>query len=57
MIEGAVTHTVTDDTMPGGPFERTITYTTLWHLPDREENYRIAWNAFLERGLVPREVE
>lgn len=57
MTEGTVTRTVTDKSMPGGPIERTITYTAPWHLPDREEDYRVAWNAFLERGIVPRELK
>jgi len=46
---------VTDDTMPGGPIERTITYTAPWHLSNRGEDYRTAWNAFLERGIVARD--
>lgn len=57
MTEGTVSRTVMDDTMPGGPHERTITYQAPWHRPDREEDYRTAWNAFLERGITPREVD
>jgi hypothetical protein len=41
--------------MPGGPHERTITYTAPWYSPDRETDYRTAWKAFLERGIIPRE--
>ncbi|PID45073.1 MAG: hypothetical protein CSB48_00095 [Proteobacteria bacterium] len=41
--------TVTDDTLPGGPREKTITYVAPFYLPDREEDYRIAWQVFTER--------
>ncbi|MCM8885064.1 MAG: N-6 DNA methylase [Candidatus Thiodiazotropha sp.] len=41
--------TVMDDTLPGGPREKTITYLSPWHLPDREEDYRVAWKVFTER--------
>ncbi|MGI9250999.1 MAG: Eco57I restriction-modification methylase domain-containing protein [Pseudohongiellaceae bacterium] len=42
--------TITDDTLPGGPREKTITYTAPFYLPDREEDYRIAWKVFTERN-------
>ncbi|SEA20511.1 Eco57I restriction-modification methylase domain-containing protein [Microbulbifer marinus] len=41
--------TVMDDTLPGGPREKTITYESPWYLPNREEDYRIAWEVFSER--------
>lgn len=41
--------TVIDDTLPGGPREKTITYVAPFYLPDREEDYRIAWEVFSER--------
>jgi hypothetical protein len=41
--------TVIDDTLPGGPREKTITYVAPFYLPDREEDYRIAWEEFSER--------
>lgn len=41
--------TVMDDTLPGGPREKTITYVAPFYLPDREEDYRIAWEVFTER--------
>ena len=41
--------TVMDDTLPGGPREKTITYVAPWHLPNREEDYRVAWEVFKER--------
>ncbi|WP_461534716.1 Eco57I restriction-modification methylase domain-containing protein [Spongorhabdus nitratireducens] len=48
--EGTKIHrTVMDDTLPGGPREKTITYTAPWHLPNREEDYRVAWEVFSER--------
>jgi hypothetical protein len=36
-----------DDTLPGGPVERTVRYQAPFYKPDREEDYRIAW-AFFE---------
>lgn len=41
--------TVMDDTLPGGPREKTITYVAPFYLPDREEDYRVAWEVFTER--------
>lgn len=41
--------TVIDDTLPGGPREKIITYVAPFYLPDREEDYRIAWEVFTER--------
>ena len=43
-----VTKTFPDDTLPGGPVQRTITYQAPFVRPDREEDYRVAW-AFFER--------
>lgn len=40
---------VIDDTLPGGPREKVITYVAPFYLPDREEDYRIAWKIFTER--------
>jgi hypothetical protein len=48
--EGAKIHrTVMDDTLPGGPREKTITYVAPFYLPDREEDYRVAWEVFTAR--------
>ncbi len=44
-----VHRTVIDDTLPGGPREKTITYQAPWYLPNREEDYRVAWQVFSER--------
>ena len=53
---GIVTRTIMDDTLPGGPFERTIEYHAPFDRCDREEDYRTAWAAFEERlGRTPRE--
>lgn len=41
--------TVEDDTLPSGPRQKTITYVSPWYLPNREEDYRIAWEVFTER--------
>jgi hypothetical protein len=46
MKSGQVTKTFLDDTLPGGPTERTITYTAPFFKPNREEDYRIAWKFF-----------
>ena len=53
MREGTVTRKITDDTMPGGPIERTITYHAPFDRCDREEDYRAAWDEFSSRfGIV-----
>lgn len=41
--------TILDDTQPGGPVERVITYTSPWYLPNREEDYKQAWEVFEAR--------
>ena len=46
---GVVTRTVMDDTLPGGPFERTIEYHAPFDRCDREDDYRTTWAAFEER--------
>ncbi len=49
MTSGSVSRTILDDTLPGGPVERTITYVAPWIRCDRVEDYRVAWDYF-ERG-------
>ena len=44
MKEGAITRTITDDTLPSGPRERTITYHAPFDRCDREEDYRTCWD-------------
>lgn len=41
--------TVTDDTMPGGPVERTIEYVAPFDRCDREKDYETAWKFFEEK--------
>ena len=38
--------TITDDTMPGGPVERTIEYVAPFDKCDREKDYETAWEFF-----------
>ncbi|MEM9148857.1 MAG: hypothetical protein AAGB19_00075 [Cyanobacteria bacterium P01_F01_bin.3] len=49
MSTGTVTRTITDDTLPNGPIERTITYVAPFDKCDRETDYCTAWAAFEER--------
>jgi len=49
MASGTVEHTVTDDTLPGGPRERTIVYEAPFDRCDREEDYAVVWREFEER--------
>lgn len=41
--------TISDDTMPGGPVERTIEYVAPFDRCDREKDYEIAWKFFEEK--------
>lgn len=41
--------TIMDDTMPGGPIERTIEYVAPFDRCDREQDYETAWNFFEEK--------
>ena len=51
--------TITDDTMPGGPVERTIEYVAPFDRCDREQDYETAWRFFAEKygEPVPAETE
>lgn len=44
-----VSQTITDDTMPGGPVERIITYVAPFDKCDREKDYETAWKFFEEK--------
>ncbi|MCP4150866.1 MAG: hypothetical protein GY757_24175 [bacterium] len=44
-----IQRTITDNTQPGGPIERTITYEPPFDKCDREKDYETAWNAFEKR--------
>jgi hypothetical protein len=50
MKTGSVSRTILDDTLPGGPVERTITYEAPWSLSDRVQDYRVAWEFFEREG-------
>lgn len=43
------TRTITDDTMSGGPVERTIEYVAPFDRCDREKDYETAWKFFEEK--------
>ncbi|MBC8550620.1 MAG: N-6 DNA methylase [Candidatus Brocadiales bacterium] len=49
MKTGTVERKIMDDTIPGGPIERTITYEAPFDRCDREADYRIAWAEFEKR--------
>jgi hypothetical protein len=44
-----------DDTLPGGPREKRITYVAPFDKCDREEDYRLAWQEFARRGVFQAE--
>ena len=46
---GTIRRRVTDNTQPGGPFQRWIEYVAPFTRPDREQDYRVAWEAFAPR--------
>jgi hypothetical protein len=50
MTSGAVTRTLVDDTLPGGPRERVIEYVAPFDRCDREQDYTTAWKFFEEDG-------
>ena len=47
--------TITDDTMPGGPVERTIEYVAPFDRCDREKDYETAWKFFEEKYSQAKE--
>ena len=47
--DGVFTRTITDDTMPGGPVERTIEYVAPFDRCDREKDYEEVWANFEKR--------
>jgi hypothetical protein len=51
MKTGTVSRTIIDDTLPGGPVERTITYEAPFDLCDRVKDYRVAWEFFEKEGV------
>ncbi|MCY4674866.1 MAG: hypothetical protein OXD43_14085 [Bacteroidetes bacterium] len=53
--KGVVTYTYMDDTLPGGPRERSIEFHAPFDKCDRENDYREAW-AFFERAKANGEL-
>jgi hypothetical protein len=49
MTSGTVERTIMDDTLPGGPIERTITYVAPFDRCDREKDYETVWGEFEKR--------
>ena len=43
-------HTITDDTQPGGPVQRTIEYVAPFDRCDREQDYETAWEFFTKKS-------
>lgn len=44
-----VSQVVTDDTLPGGPRQKTIVYQAPWVRCDRERDYEVVWKHFAQR--------
>jgi hypothetical protein len=51
--KGNLSRTIIDDTLPGGPVERTIAYEAPWTLCDRVADYRVVWGYFETEGNQP----
>lgn len=49
MQSGTIERTILDDTLPGGPVERTITYHAPFDRCEREKDYETVWANFAER--------
>jgi len=50
--EGSIIKTFIDNTLPGGPVERKVSYDWPFFRPDREEDYRVAWEIFQQYTTV-----
>ena len=46
---GTIRRRITDNTQPGGPIQRHIEYVAPFTRGDREQDYRLAWEAFASR--------
>lgn len=46
---GTITKTYMDDTLPGGPVERTVEYVAPFDKCEREEDYGTLWSFFEDR--------
>lgn len=53
--EGTVTQVVMDDTLPGGPHQKTIVYAAPWVRCDREADYALVWAHFESRFKANKE--
>ena len=49
---GTIRRRITDNTQPGGPIQRHIEYVAPFTRCDREQDYRVAWEAFASRNAV-----
>ena len=49
---GTIRRRITDNTQPGGPIQRHIEYVAPFTRCDREQDYRVAWDAFTSRSAV-----
>ncbi len=49
MQSGTAERTITDDTLPGDPVERIITYHAPFDRCDREKDYETVWEEFRKR--------
>ena len=49
---GTIRRRITDNTQPGGPVQRWIEYVAPFTRCDREQDYRVAWEAFTSRNAV-----
>jgi len=56
MKSGTVPRTITDDTLPGGPRERTILYEAPFDRCNREKDYETAWAEFERRFTAKQAV-
>ena len=57
MTSGTVSREIEDDTLPGGPRKRVITYEAPFDRCDREEDYKTAWAEFEKRRTAAKVVE
>lgn len=57
MASGTVAREIDDDTLPGGPQKRIITYEAPFDRCDREEDYKTAWPEFERRRAASKLVE
>ena len=51
MTSGTVSRTIVDDTLPGGPVERTLIYEAPFDRCDRVGDYRVVWEFFEKDGI------